>query len=290
VKRSRSLLLSTAAMMTLLLLLMLLILGASVRIASASATSPIERVWSFNGGEVAVQSQPGGTFVGTVVAPTKFAQCTHPVGEQMWTDMTLQPDGSYWGLHQWFYETAGCVRNPTLGPTAWRVMEAANGATYLLVCFSSPGSTQPTIAPSGASANVSYECVKSAEIAPVPVEVAPSSSAGVQSFKEAVSLPSDQKCFSRRVFQIHLKDPKYDPFKEVVVTLGKRRIAVKRHDGKAFVATINLKGLPRGTFTVKIRVTTVLGHHLSGSRTYHTCATTKPKSGKPKPLKSTGHG
>ena len=27
----------------------------------------------------------------------------------------------------------------------------------------------------------------------------------------------------------------------------------------------------KGAFTVKIRATTVLGHHLSASRTYHTC-------------------
>lgn len=276
--RPKSLLLSIAAMMMLLLLLTLLIVGASAQITSAGATSPIERVWSFNGGEVAIQSQPGGTFLGTVIEPTKFAQCTHPVGEEMWTDMRLQPDGSYWGLHQWFYETAECVHNPMLGPTAWRVMQAANRATYLLACFSSPGSTQPTIAPDGISANVSYGCVKSAEVAPV---------AGVESLAQAVSLPSNQKCFSRRVFQIHLHEPKYDPFKEVVVTLGKRRLAVKRH-GNVFAATIDLKGLPRGTFTVKIHMTTVLGHHLSGSRTYHTC-TTKPKSNKPKPLKSAGH-
>jgi len=167
-------------------------------------------------------------------------------------------------------------------------MQAGNGASYLLVCFSSPGGPQPTIAPSGASANVSYECVKSADIAPVPVDVAPSSSAGVESFTRAVSLPSNRKCFSRRVFQIHLKDPKYDPFKEVVVTLGKRRVAVRRHDGKVFVATITLKGLPRGTFTVKIRVTTVLGHHFAGSRTYHTCAKKPLRPTKPKP-KAHGH-
>lgn len=257
----------------------LLILGACARVASASAALPIERVWSFNGGKVAIQTHPGGTFVGTVVEPTKFAQCTHPVGEQMWTDMRLQPDESYWGLHQWYFESVECARNPTLGLTAWRVMEEANGASYLLVCFNSPGSTQPTIAPSGASANVTYGCVKSAEVAPVD---------RVESFTQAVSLPSSKKCFSRRVFQIHLHESKYDPFKEVAVTLGKRRVAVKRH-GDVFAAAISLRGLPRGTFTVKIHLITVLGHHVSGSRTYHTCAT-KRRSGKSKSRGPTGHG
>jgi hypothetical protein len=264
-KRLKSLLLSVAAAVSLVACL-------PTVVASASSASPIERVWSFNGGEVAIQSQPGGTFVGTVVAPTQFAQCTHTVGEQMWTDIRLQPDGSYWGLHQWFYETAECVRNTTPGPTAWQVMEAANGAAYLLVCFSSPGGTQPTIAPSGAEVGVTYGCVKSTEVAPV---------AAVESFTQGVSLAGNKRCFSGRVFQIHLHQSRYDPFNQVLVTLGKRRLTVTRH-GKVFAATVDLKGLPRGAFTVRIHVTTVLGHHLSGSRTYHTCAAKPIRSSKPK--------
>src|SRR6202007_3412327 len=57
---------------------------------SALAVQNIEGVWSFNGGRVAIQAQAGGTFSGTVVAPTKFAQCPHPIGEQMWTDISQQ--------------------------------------------------------------------------------------------------------------------------------------------------------------------------------------------------------
>ncbi|MGO9759967.1 MAG: hypothetical protein ACLP1Q_01740 [Solirubrobacteraceae bacterium] len=230
------------------------------------------------------------------MAPTKFAQCTHEVPEEMWTEMIQQGDEPYyWGLHQWFYEGASCTPNPTRGRTAWRVMEAANGGHYLLVCFSSPEDpTQPTIAPNGEHANVSYGCVgsevESGHVAPLPQGQGATTRAGVESFSDAVSLPSNKQCVSRRVFQIHLKDPTYDPLKEVVVTLSRRKVTVRRH-GNAFVATIDLKGLPRGTFTVKISVTTVLGHHLSGHRTYHTCAT-KSKSDKPKSLSPGGrsHG
>jgi hypothetical protein len=255
----------------------------AARIASANPASPIEEVWSFNGGEVAIQAQQGGTLVGTVVAPTKFAQCTHPIGEQMWTDIRLQPDGSYWGLHQWYFDTSECLHNPVLGPTAWRVLQAVSGVRYLLVCFSSPGGPQPTIAADGAVKNVTFGCRESTRIAPVPVQAAATSSAGVQSFAQAVSLPSARECFSRRVFQIHLRDPRYDPLKEVVVTIKGRRVAVARR-GKVFAATIDLKGLPRGAFTVKIHATTVLGHHLSGSRTYHTCAKKPMKATRPRAL------
>ena len=269
------------------------VLNVSTGVASTSSAPSIEGIWSFNGGRVAIHPGPNGTLVGTVVAPTRFAQCTHEDGEEMWTDMTLQSDGSYFGLHHWFYETAGCTHNETLGPTAWRVMTAASGGHYLLVCFSSPEKpSQPTIAPNGEAADDTYGCVGSAvassHVASLPRSVGTTSTSGTsnESFRDAVSLPANDKCLSRRVFRIHLKDPKYDPIKELVITLKGRRLAAKRH-GNAFVTKIDLKGLPRGTFTINIRVTTVLGHHLVGSRTYHTC-TAKRKSGKPKRLQTSG--
>jgi hypothetical protein len=226
--------------------------------SGASATASIEGTWTFNGGVIAVQAASGGTFAGTVVSETKFAECAHPVGQQIWTSMTLQPDGSYWGFHQWFFEKASCALNPTLGPTAWRVVEDASGTRTLRVCLSSPGTTQPTIAADGTSANTTYGCVSSAPVA-----------SGTASFK-LVSLPSSKKCLSLRRFQIHIRDPKNDAFKSVAITLKGRKIHAVRK-GKYFIATVNLKGLPSGTFTIKITGTTVLGHRLNGSRTYHTC-------------------
>jgi hypothetical protein len=229
----------------------------------AGAASPIEGIWSFNGGKVAIQSQVGGTFIGTVVAPTKFAQCPHPIGEPMWTSLRPQADGSYWGLHQWYFES--CAPNPTLGPTAWRVIETANRSHFLRVCFGSPGSSQPTIAPIGSGANVSYGCADSALIAPLPTDTS-----SALRLKRSVKLPSSRKCFSQRAFRIHLSDPKNDPLKEVVIRIRNRKITVVRHAG-AIVARISLKGLPRGAFTIRIHAVTVLGHHLSSKRTYHTC-------------------
>ena len=72
-----------------------------------------------------------------------------------------------------------------------------------------------------------------------------------------------------------MRDPKNDPLKKIAVTLdsGKvHRIAkVMRHSGTA-VATLSLKGLPTGSFTVTTRLTTVLGDHLSRKRKYRICA------------------
>lgn len=244
--------------------LVLLGLTAFAQPVAGAAGSAIEGVWSFRGGRVAIQSLPNGTFAGTVVAPTSFAQCPHPVGEQMWSGLRRQPDGSYQGLHQWYFE-GSCAPNPRLGLTAWRVLSAAGGSRFLRVCFSAPGSPQPTIAPDGTSANVSYGCVDSALVAPLP-----GSSSATLAFARVIGLPRAKKCFSRREFRIHLHNPADDPLKRVTVTLRGRHVSVERSAGR-IAAVINLRGLPKGTFKVRIAALTVLGHRLLGSRVYHTC-------------------
>jgi hypothetical protein len=245
------------------------VLLAAALSASAAATSSIEGVWSFGGGQIAIQPEgSSGRFEGVVVSPTKFATCEHKVGEPIWKEITPQPDGSYWGAHQWFYEESACTPNKQPGPTAWRVVAEPNGSHYLRVCLSEPGKSQPSIPPGSAGINASYKCVSSALAGALPV--APNERSGTKASKETLSLPSAKKCLSVRLFQIHLQDPKFDPFKQVVVTLKGKKVASHRH-GKFIVSTINLKRLPRGAFTIKIRATTVLGHHLSASRTYHTC-------------------
>jgi hypothetical protein len=71
-------------------------------------------------------------------------------------------------------------------------------------------------------------------------------------------------------------EPQYDPLKTVSITIGGRKFASVRK-GDYMVATVNLKGLPKGAFTVKIKAVTVLGYHLANNRTYHTCAKKKLK-------------
>jgi hypothetical protein len=262
-------------------------------VGSAGAAS-IEGVWSFGGGQIAVQPASGGTFAGIVVAATTFAECVHPVGQEIWKEMHEQSDGSYWGLHQWYFEGT-CALNPTLGPTAWRVLEEPDGSKYLRVCFSDPGTSQPTIAPDGASAGATYGCVSSALTAPLPQQptsTGPTTSASGATSTSSVAafiqreLPSAKQCLSGRHFEIHLAEPKYDPFKTVRVTLKGHAIRTERR-GDYVVADISLKGLPPGAFTLEIHATTVLGVNLHGSRTYHTCAA-KPKKHKPSRLKVSG--
>lgn len=253
--------------------LVLLVAGAlALGAQSAAADAPIEGVWSFNGGEVGIQAQPDGTLVGTVVAPTKFSQCFHPVGEQMWTQMRLQPDGSYWGLHQWFFATEACQPNPALGLTAWRVL-GEGGARFLRVCFSEPGSpSQPQISPAGVAIDATFGCVDSTRISSLPAH----SKAQLGSY---VTLPGNRSCIGRSKLRVRVQDPPSDPLERVVVSLrsGKvHRTAKAKRQGAAVTATLSLKGLTASRFTVRVRATTVLGEQLSRKRVYRRCAVAPP--------------
>jgi hypothetical protein len=235
--------------------------------AAASAASNIEGVWSFNGGKVAVQTQADGSLVGTVVEPTKFSTCLHPAGEQMWTSMKLQPDGSYWGLHQWYFNDAACTPNPTLGKTAWRVLEQGN-SRYLRVCFSEPGSeSQPTIAPDGTTAGATFGCSDSALVANLPV-------VNQSTAEKYISTPPPATCLARPKLTVRVTQPEGDPFVKVVAGLTSgtvKRTAKLTRGKKAIRATFNLHGLTEPTFKVRITATTVLGHTITGKRSFMLC-------------------
>ncbi len=281
-----------------------LALGAS---GAAAATSEIEGVWSFAGGSVIIQPiTPGSnTFQGTVQTETKFAECAHTVGEVMWTNMAEQPDGSFWGLHQWF--RAECkLESSFVGPTAWRVLHTAAGGRYLKVCFSHPGGPQPTIAVSGAPNNqseyaaydVTYGCYESALIEPVPTVEGEGtgkgdSNSGAITFVNTVVLPPTAVCVSQRTLKIKLKDPKKDPFEEVLVKIGSKRVAdlkgVKAI-AKALKNGITLKKLPSGTYKVSVVATTILKQHLTGAKTYKSCIKGSSARSSSKAAKNTTDG
>jgi hypothetical protein len=136
----------------LLAILALTVIGAG----SARAASPIEGVWSFGGGKIAIAAEPSGTFTGTVTSKAKFSSCTHQVGEKVWTAIASQADGSYWGRHQWFRGDS-CTPISTLGLSAWRVLQNASGSTYLTFCTSASGPSGPT-----ASASPSFSFTSTA--------------------------------------------------------------------------------------------------------------------------------
>lgn len=149
-------------------LVALALLGAG----SARAASPIEGVWSFGGGKISIAGEANGSFTGTVTAAAKFSSCTHGIGEKVWTTITSQPDGSYWGRHQWFTGTS-CTPIATLGPAAWRVLTNGSGSTYLAFCTSEPGGPQPKIGPTGATSGAA-QCINSGPLPDTTIGSGPS--------------------------------------------------------------------------------------------------------------------
>lgn len=254
--------------------------GLSIFATSADAVGSIERVWSFQEGAVDVEAEPDGDFNGIVSVATKFAKCVHPVGQQMWIEMHLQPDGSYWGFHRWYYETEACAPNPTLGRTAWRVIENKRKEEVLKVCFSYPESksqpsSQPTIAPDGTAASATYGCMESKPIAPLPTgatDTTPGTT--TTTADQAITLPPAPPaggCVALNSLTIKLHNPKYDPLKQVVVWLNGKKV-VNLNGVKKLKRAIHLKHLPSGKFTVKVLAVTILKHRLTGSRSYTGCS------------------
>ena len=260
-------LLRTRAVGAVALSALMVLLTFQVLAGSAQADPAIEGVWSFNGGRIAVQEQRPGAFAGTVVAETTFSLCAHPEGEVIWTQMIQQPDGSYWGSHRWFFESSECVRNPALGQTAWRVLQKAEGR-YLRACFSEPGSQlQPTIAANGTAANATFGCVDSALVSNVP-------ELDAATVSRYVHLPSTKQCLSRRRLRFRIDDPENDPIKKVVVsaTAGGVRVRGKVRQRKSgLIAIVRLGSLRGERIVVRVRLTTLLGQHLTTKRVYHRC-------------------
>lgn len=190
----------------------------------------------------------------------------------MWVGVRAQPDGSYWGGHQW-YNDAGCTQIPQRGNTAYRVLARPDGARFLRVCFSPPETPelQPKIAPDGSSTDVGRGCTDSDLVSEL--------AAGTPKLDKIVTLPKQGKrCFSRRSFKIRLKEPAGDALVSATVSRNAKPIAVRRVRGR-LTATIRLTGSPRGRYTIKISAKTVLGKTIKGSRKYRTCASKRRGGG-----------
>ncbi|MBJ7332784.1 MAG: hypothetical protein JHC95_23010, partial [Solirubrobacteraceae bacterium] len=99
--------------------------------------------------------------------------------------------------------------------------------------------------------------------------------------------PGKAKCVSRRDFVITLGQSAGVTYVSAKVTLkaGKKTILKTlkpKKAGKRWKVQVDLKGLPKGSFSVEIVVTTSDGRTLKGKRTYKTCAAKRKSSGKPK--------
>jgi hypothetical protein len=84
-----------------------------------------------------------------------------------------------------------------------------------------------------------------------------------------VTLPALKSCASRRSFKIRLRAPKGVTITSATVLVSTRKAKVVK--GRALTAPVDLRGLPKGRFTVKITIVTGTKRSLTAKRAYKTC-------------------
>jgi hypothetical protein len=234
--------------------------GALVALAAgagpAAAADLIEGSWLFQDGEVLVQASGPGAFQGTVVKPTRFAACPHPAGERMW-----QMSGgatSYSGTHIWY--RPDCSADPG-GQSTWTITSTDAANFTLRFCTVTPGGGSPAFDATGQPlpGTICNDLKRVLPPQPTPT------------FERVVALPKEtRKCRSRRNFRIRLRAPKADPLVRATVRVNRKRVKVL--SGARLTARVDLRGLPKGRYTVKITATTTSGRVIEGTRRYRTCA------------------
>jgi hypothetical protein len=223
--------------------------------APALAADQIEGSWLFESGQVLVEATGPGTFKGTVVEPTRFTACTHPVGQVMW--QIAGAGASYTGTHIWY--TSECAENPG-GQSSWQILTTDPANYTLRFCTVAPGGGPPTFDPATGAPTGDTRCHELKRV------LAPQAK---PTFTSVVSLPKARKCRSRRSFRIRLREPKADPLVSAIVNVNGRRVRVVK--GRRLTAPVDLRNLPRGRYAVKIVATTATGRVLQGTRRYRTC-------------------
>jgi streptogramin lyase len=90
-----------------------------------------------------------------------------------------------------------------------------------------------------------------------------------------LGLPSAQQCLSRRGLVVHVHAPPGQKLLSVKLWLGRKVLRsetfTKTKNNKVPPTLIDLRGLPKGTFTLTIVVETKAGKTYRATRTYHAC-------------------
>ena len=89
-----------------------------------------------------------------------------------------------------------------------------------------------------------------------------------------VAKKSKKKCVSRRKFPIRLRAPKGQRLARATVYVNGKRVQTIR-GRKRLRAPVDLRGLPKGKFKVRIVAVTSQGRRIVSTRTYRTCTKRK---------------
>lgn len=229
-------------------------LTAGAGTGAARAADAIEGSWLYESGQVLVEMVSPGTFKGTVVKPTRFTACTHPVGELMWqiTGSNL----SFKGTHVWYRND--CSQDPG-GESTWTITNT-NPASYAMrFCTVTPGGGPPTFDPSGQPAGATRCLDLERTLPPQPTPT----------FAAVVPLAPGAKCRRSRTMRLRLRIPKADPLVRTTIRITGRRTRIVK--GSRLAKTITLRRLSRSRYTVRVTATTASGRVLEGSRRYRRC-------------------
>ena len=102
------------------------------------------------------------------------------------------------------------------------------------------------------------------------------------------TVPSNRACVSRRHFRIRVRRQRAGvTLVSAAVAVNGNRVAVRK--GARLTAPVDLRGLPRGRFTVRISALTADGRAIVGARRYRTCAP-KKASGESRAARARGVG
>jgi hypothetical protein len=86
-----------------------------------------------------------------------------------------------------------------------------------------------------------------------------------------VDRPAASRCVSRRQLRLRVKRAVVPQVTSVTVSVnGKRKTRVS---GKKVGLPVDLRGLPKGRFTVRLDIVLTDGRTVKDTRTYRTCAT-----------------
>jgi hypothetical protein len=92
----------------------------------------------------------------------------------------------------------------------------------------------------------------------------------------AVTLPAARTCVSRRAFRIRLRQPRHGRLLRARVDVDGKRVRIVR--GRRLTAPVDLRGLPAGTYIVRVVATTTTGRSVVRTRRYRTCVARRPTS------------
>jgi hypothetical protein len=230
------------------------ILALAVAAGPARAADAIEGSWLFQSGQVLVEATGPGTFKGTVVKPTRFTACTHPVGQVMW-QMSGQRT-SYTGTHAWY--RTDCSLNPG-GLSSWTITSTDPANYRMRFCTVAPGGGPPTVDPAGTPTG-STRCTDLQRI--LPPQPSPT-------FASTVRLPATRSCRRGARFRILWNPPRADPLVRATVKATHRRVLVLA--AKHLLRSIEIRGLPKARYTMTVAVTTASGRVVKGSQSYSRC-------------------